>query len=76
MYCSHRNMFNKCEARIQDLFNCGKYNINKYPPSNGRYRPPESQQQKLVDKSTNKHVTITNKYIGNKHIETVTNNAY
>ena len=63
-------MLNKCEAKTQDLFIYGKFNTRKNPPSRERYRPPESQQYKNVDKSATKLVDFTKKYIGKKNIKT------
>ena len=48
----------------------GKFNTGKNPPSRERYRPPESQQYKNVDKSATKLVYFTKKYIGKKNIKT------
>ena len=48
----------------------GKFNTRKNPPSRERYRPPESQQYKNVDKSATKLVDFTKKYIGKKNIKT------
>ena len=62
---------NKCEAIQQDQIYYGKNNIiETNPPSNERYRPPKSQQQRDVGKSTTRNVAFTNKYVGKKNINT------